>query len=303
MPRVFAYGEVGVDNLIQVPRLPAPETAVFPTGDVYHVGGAAANTAVLLAHWGVAVGLSGNLIGDDERGRQLRGWLGAYSTLDLSHLAVQPGLETPFCRILVLPDGERAILVYGYPAAPKTPLAAGMLDGASYLALDLYGGAERLEAARVARQRGVATVVGDVIWPGHPVLAHTSIATNSAAYIRQEFPGADVAEHAARLQDESGGIIITTDGPRPVHVLGSDGQQFWVQPPRVPVVDATGAGDAFKAGLIYGLLQGWDLRRAVCWAVAAGALKVGRLGAVAQPPGLAEVGEMAGAVRVEQPGG
>jgi len=62
-------------------------------------------------------------------------------------------------------------------------------------------------------------------------------------------------------------------------------------------VDATGAGDAFKAGLIYGLLQGWELRQAARWAVAAGALKVGRLGASSQPPGVEEVTAMSERVR------
>ena len=46
---VFCYGEIGVDNIIQVPHLPNPELATFPTSDSYHIGGAAANTAVWLA--------------------------------------------------------------------------------------------------------------------------------------------------------------------------------------------------------------------------------------------------------------
>jgi sugar/nucleoside kinase (ribokinase family) len=225
----------------------------------------------------------------------LRQWLSTLKrpALDLAHLEIHPSLATPFCRMLVLPDGERAILVFGYPQTPKTRLTSVLLDGARFLALDLYGGPERLEAARIAHAAGVSTVVGDVIWPDHPVLPLTNIATNSAAYIRQEFPGVEVAAHAAQLQQISGGIVITTDGPRPVHVIDPAGGHFWVQPPRVQAVDATGAGDAFKAGLVYGLLHGWELPRAVGWGVAAGALKVGRLGAVSQPPTLEEVAALA----------
>ncbi len=293
MLEVLAYGEVGVDNLIRVPYLPTPERAAFPSADEYHVGGAAANTAVMLAGWGVAVGLAGNAIGDDERGARLRAWLSAHPSLDLSRLEVCPGLATPFCRILVLPDGERAILVFGYPQTPKTLLTAAMLDGARFLALDLYGGEERSAAARVARAAGAVVVVGDVIWPEHPVLPLAAIAANSAAYVRSEFPGIDPVAHAVRLQQVSGGIVATTDGPRPVHVIDSDGSQFWVRLPSVTVVDATGAGDAFKAGLIFGLLRGWDLRRAVRWAAAAGALKVRTLGAVTAVPNRDEVSALA----------
>jgi sugar/nucleoside kinase (ribokinase family) len=293
MPDIFVYGEIGVDNLIAVPHLPTAERAAFPTSDIHHIGGAGANTAVLLAAWGVPVAVSGNAIGDDAFGLRLKNWLAQYPALDLRWLEVRPGSATPFCRILVLPNGERAILVFGYPQTHKTPLTAAMLAGARFLALDLYGGPERRAAAQLARTQGVANVIGDLIWPDHELLPLAGIVTNSAAYIRQEFPGANLREHASALQARSGGLVITTDGGRAVHVLERNGAGFQVLPPKVPVVDATGAGDAFKAGLLYGLYQDWELRRAVCWAVAAGALKVGRLGAVTRPPTNDEVNQLA----------
>ena len=46
----------------------------------------------------------------------------------------------------------------------------------------------------------------------------------------------------------------------------------------VPVVDATGAGDACDAGLIYGLLQGWPLERAMRLGARLGGWTVGRPG-------------------------
>ncbi len=275
---VFCYGELGVDNIIRLPHLPTPEQAAFPHADTYHIGGAAANTAVWLAGWGVSVGLAGNVIGRDEYGRSLLEWLGRYPALDLRRVEARDDVATPFCRILVTPDAERSILVYGYPQIAKTDLTADMLNGACYVALDLYGGGERLAAAQVARAAGARTVVGDVVSLDHPILPLTSIATNSAAYVRERFPGVDVIQHARRLQAVSGGIVVTTDGPRAVHILDRDGHLFHVQPPAVEAVDATGAGDAFRAGLIYGLLKRWPLPQCACWATAAGALKVMRVG-------------------------
>ena len=299
MPGIFVYGEIGVDNLIAVPHLPTAERAAFPTSDIHHIGGAGANVAVLLAAWGVPVALSGNAIGDDEFGQQLLAWLGQYPDLDLRWLQVRPGSATPFCRILVLPNGERAILVFGYPQTHKTPLSAEMLEGARFLALDLYGGPERRAAAELAHRQGVPNVIGDLIWPDHDLLPLADIVTNSAAYIRQEFPGVDLREHAAALQARSHGLVLTTDGSNPVHVLDRDGAAFQVTPPKVSVVDATGAGDAFKSGLLYGLFEGLDLPHAVCMAVAAGALKVGRLGAVTHPPTVDEVNHLAETLHTE----
>jgi sugar/nucleoside kinase (ribokinase family) len=297
MNSILVYGEIGVDNAIRVPELPAPELAVFPTGDTYHIGGAATNVAVALAAWGLPVTLAGNAIGDDDLGRLLRGWLAQYPALDLSLLDTADH-PTPFCRILVLPSGERAILVFGYPQTRKTPLTPALLEGVRFLALDLYGGPERLAAAQQARAAGAQTLVGDIVWLDHPVLPLTSIATNSAAYIRHVFPGRDPVAHAQALREISGGVVITTDGGHPVHVLDQAGQSFRIQPPRVPVVDATGAGDAFKAGLLYGLQHDWELPRAVAWGVAAGALKVGRLGAGSKPAPVSEVEALARSLTV-----
>jgi sugar/nucleoside kinase (ribokinase family) len=199
---------------------------------------------------------------------------------------------TPFCRILVTPDAERTILVYWYPRTPKTRLTVDMLAGARYLALDLYGGEERVAAAQTARQVGVRTVVSDVIWLDHPVLPLADIVINSAAYVRETFPDVDVLQYARKLQDVSGGVMVVTDGPRPAYVLDPEGGLDSIQPPAVDAVDATGAGDAFRAGLIYGLLQGWSLRESAVWAVAAGALKVQRVGAASNLPTREEVASL-----------
>jgi sugar/nucleoside kinase (ribokinase family) len=286
---VFCYGEIGVDNIIQVPHLPDPELAAFPTSDSYHIGGAAANTAVWLANFGFSVGLTGNAIGMDPYGQQLWDWLTQQPSIDLSLVDRLQDVVTPFCRAMVTPDGERTFLIYWYPQAPKTILETSMLGGARFLALDLYGGDERLAAAQTAWEAGLQTVIGDVVQPDHPILPLTSIATNSGAYIRDLYPDVAVREHAHRLQAISQGIVITTDGANPVYVIDRDGSTFTVRPPQVEPVDATGAGDAFRAGLLAGILRGRSLPRSVCWGVAAGALKVGRIGAATDPAPLEEV--------------
>lgn len=296
---VVCYGELGVDNVVQVPRLPTPEQAVFPTSDTYHVGGAAANTAIWLARWGVATRLAGNAIGDDELGRRLVEWLGAHPALDASSLRVVRDGSTPFCRILVTPDAERTILIFGYADTPKTPLSPKMLEAASFLVLDLYGGDERVDAARTARALGVPTVVSDVISEDHPVLSLADVVINSAAYLRSAVPGIDVRERAGVLRERTGGIVVTTDGPRPVHAIDGTGEAFCVTPSRVRALDTTGAGDAFRAGLIYGLLQRWTLRESVGIATAAGVLKVSRLGAATDVPSIEEVAAAADGFRVD----
>ncbi|HSK86893.1 MAG TPA: carbohydrate kinase family protein [Anaerolineales bacterium] len=299
---VLCYGEIGVDNIIQADGLPSPENAIFPTSDSYHGGGAASNTAVWLAALDVKVKLTGNAIGHDAYGSLVMEGLRKHSNIDLSLVKQVDGVTTPFTRAIVTPDGERSFLIFWYPQAPKIQLSKEMLNGVRYLALDLYGGPERLDIARLAFESGVSTAIGDVIWPEHPALPFTRIATNSGPYIRQHFPGVDLRQHARRLQSISKGIVITTDGPGLVHALDPQGNGFTIQPPDVTAVDATGAGDAFRAGLLYGLLRGFELPRSLCWAVAAGSLKVKNLGAATTLPDVEEIEALANDLRAQPEG-
>ncbi len=295
---VLCYGEIGVDNLIQVEQIPTPEIAVFPQGDTYHIGGAAANTGVWLAALGVPVRVAGNAIGTDLYGDWLWGWLTAHDWLDVSAVERRDGVTTPFTRTMVTPNGDRHFLIFGYPQAPKTPLTRDLLADAAYLPLDLYGGEERLAAARLAHEAGVQTVIGDVVWPDHPALPYSDITINSAAFVRALFPDVAIEAHMQQIQAQSGGLVIATDGGGAVRALTPDGRFIVVQPPAVEPVDATGAGDAFRAGLVDALLQGERLVDALRWAIGCGAFKVQHLGAATALPTRAQVAALADAATV-----
>ena len=297
---VFCYGEIGIDNIIEADQLPTPEIAVFPKSESYHVGGAAANTGIWLANMGASVGLSGNVIGNDQYGQLLMERLKEHPKIDLSLVEIREGIPTPFTRAIVTPDGERSFLIFYYPQTPKVPFELDQLKGARYLALDLYGGQERVDAAIKAHTAGVRTAIGDVVWKDHPVLPYTSIATNSASYIRTLFPGVAVREYAQELQAVSKGIVITTDGGDSIHTIDKDGTAFEVSPPRVEVKDATGAGDAFRAGLLFGLSEGKTLEESVCLGAAAGSLKVGKFGAATTLPPAVDIFRLAETIKVER---
>ena len=94
-------------------------------------------------------------------------------------------------------------------------------------------------------------------------------------------------------------LLCATDGARELIPVDQNGDAFRVQPPAVSAIDATGAGDAFRAALLAGLLKGQPLPRAVCWGVAAGALKVQHLGAATNLPPPAEIVALAGTLATE----
>jgi sugar/nucleoside kinase (ribokinase family) len=56
-----------------------------------------------------------------------------------------------------------------------------------------------------------------------------------------------------------------------------------------PAVDSTGAGDLFRAGMLFGLDRGWPIEHCLRFASAAGCLACRTLGATSQVPTVQEI--------------
>jgi sugar/nucleoside kinase (ribokinase family) len=300
---VLCYGGIAIDNLITLPHQPRPDTAMMSCTEDYRLGGGAAHTAGWLAAWGVPTRLSGNAVGRDEYGDRVWGWLSAYGVLDLTCLDRRDDIRTPTGRSVIFPDGHRYLLCFDFVGAPMRLPAPDLLAGVKIAAVNFYAmnpEPSSAELARLAARMGVAVVATDVIDPGHEMLGIASVVINSAAATRDQVPGADVNQHARRLHEICGRTIIVTDSDREVYAISPDGRACSAVPPRVGVVDTTGAGDAFRAGVIYGMLQGWPLERTIGWAAATGSLQVQRSGPQDQPAPLQAVEVLAGTIQVSE---
>ena len=179
---VLCYGDIALDNVMHVSHFPTPERSVVFHRESYHIGGTICNSAVCLASWGVptTMALSYDL-GEDDYADQLLKLLSAFPALDLSLARRSPNTVTPYCRVLVIPDGERALLNYRYSEKADHELSIDLHRGEKYLIASIYGLARRFAALRAFRERGVTTVMGDIYWPDYPDLREIDIIINSAS--------------------------------------------------------------------------------------------------------------------------
>lgn len=272
-PRVLCYGEIDLDIYLKLDRLPTLNRAGNTRDEFENVGGAAANSAMWLAHWGIATRLLGHDLGDDRAGDTVRGLLGALEYLDTRYVACHAGYRSPRCQCLVTPDGERSFIMHWLDELRVTELEALMLSGIEWLNLDMSGPLEpRLRAARLAVERDIPVLINDIYAADHALLPYVDVLVMSASIARSKAPDSEPLALARKLQGAGDCHVIVTDAAAPVTLLTKEGETRQIQPPAVTAVDTTGAGDTFKAGLLYGLLTDLPLPEAARWGCAAASL-------------------------------
>lgn len=288
---VMCYGTISVENVTRLASLPTPRRDAQAHYEYDELGGEALKVAIPLAIWGLRVAVAGNFIGTDRKGEFIMSELARYPAIDTRYIRQHANVETPFMRILVTPDGEPSCIAYWYDQTPKDELTAQMMQQARILSVDAYGRDERDRAASVARELQRTVISADAIWLQYPLASLSDVVIISNAWLQSNFTGMYEYDHALDLQQCGAGVVIITDGPRPVLVVRADGAPFGVEPYELGrVVNTGGAGEIFKAGIIYAWLQPeWPLEYKVKFACAAASLYCARDHSVEPPPSLDDI--------------
>jgi len=272
--RVVIVGDV-IDDIIVVPSGPVRVDTDTTSAIVRRPGGSASNTAAWLGWLGAPVDLVGR-VGAGDLGRHA----GALRASGVTpHLTEDPDRVTG--TIVIVVDGEhRTMLTDRGANATLSPAAVtdALLDHAAYLHLTGYTLFDALEAesfaqlVRRAHDRGVVVSLdpgsaGFLLDYGvRRFLADTHgvdlLLPNRAEAllllgVGDEGQGAAVtSEECARALLEHAPTVVLTSGGDGVIVAQRGAEAVRVRVEPVDPVDPTGAGDAFTAGLVHGLLGG-----------------------------------------------
>lgn len=279
---MVVFGSLNLDLVLPVGTLPAPGQTVLGDDLRRYPGGKGANQAVAAAALaaGGRVRLVGR-VGADAEGSFLLAEAAA-AGVDVSGVRADAGATTGHALILVDRHGENIIAVAPGANArldhTDAARAAGPLGPGDTLICQLEVPVAAVAAAvRAARAAGALVVLNAAPAVAVPpaLLADVDILVVNESEARA-IGTADPAALAAR----TGCAVVVTLGGEGAAFAEPDGGRAARTPSHpVDVVDTTGAGDVFVAGLAVARHRGADLPEAVAFAVAAGALAVTSPGA------------------------
>jgi ribokinase len=302
-PWVTVMGSFIADLTVRTPQLPGWGQTVLGSGFRIGPGGKGSNQAVAAARLGGHVCFIG-AVGRDTFGELARRtWR-------------EEGVDTAFCTDTPdHPTGSAAVLVHEGHGENAIVVDPG--SGLHLTVADVDRAATRIAASAVfvtqlevalpvvehalalARCAGAITILNPA--PAAPLPAAVYLLCDYLTPNESEAAGlvgfpvttvADAERAADVLLARGVGRVIVTLGARGALVKTARVTEHVPALDAGPVVETTGAGDAFNGALAIGLVEGMDVVAATRFACAAAGISVTRLGTSASMPRRAEVEEL-----------
>ena len=293
--KILVIGSANMDLSMNMYKVPAAGETLIDDGGVGYVpGGKGANAAVALKKLGADCYFCAK-VGADLHGQKLYQYYKEQG-INTSYIKVDRENQTGLAVVMKESDGNNRIIVY--PGANATLSLDNINEAFDCQPDALYLGFEipfqtALHAARVAASRGIPIFVDaapaskDYPLESLPMLeVFSPNETETETYTGILPQGTDSALRAALAlyKRVKAKYIVIKQGDR--GAFAYDGKHFFVIPSiRLgKAVDTTAAGDAFTAALTVEYLNTGNIRTAVKYGVAAGAIAVTRRGASSSIP-------------------
>jgi sugar/nucleoside kinase (ribokinase family) len=256
-----------------------------------HTGGCAANTGIALAKIGVDVAIIGK-VGNDGFGDFMISRLKSHG-IDPSGVVRSDKSNTSATMVMVHSDGERSFIHYFGANRDLVEEDVDMnliaksriLHVAGSFLMPSIDGQPTANVLKKAKEMGVTTCL-DTCWdatgkwmkvlePCLPYIDYFVPSIAEAAMLTGKEKPSDIA---SALLDSGISTVALKMGENGSYIRTAD-SELTIPPFKVESIDALGAGDAFVAGFLTGLVNGWDLERTGKFANAVGAFCVTALGA------------------------
>lgn len=281
---VIGFGTNAVDHLIRVSEYPKYDSKVELVGYSKDAGGEVASTLVGLQRLGYSTAYVGRF-GDDAEGE-----FGLQTLInegvDTSYSETVKGAVTQIAFIIVdETSGERTIIWHRDKKLGYQPfeIPSDAAERGKILHLTPHDTRAATEMAKTAKRHGLITSIDiDNVFDGiDELLPLIDICTVSESFPTRFTGLADKRNAMRQIAANYGCALVGV-------TLGRKGSLFLcndviVETPGFEVPqgckDTTGAGDAFRAGLLFGCLSGYTVEESAQTANAVAALKCRKFGA------------------------
>ena len=261
---VLGFGALNVDLLFKVERLAAAEEESFIEDYKEACGGSAANTVVGLARLGCKVGFIGKVANDSEGKLQLD----CFKTegVDISCIVEATNGKSGSVIGFVDRKGARALYINSGVNDLIEPreIKLDYISQTKFLHLASFVGEKSFRAQKkllsalpegvkisfdpgsLYAQKGFAVI--------EPIIRNSYVLMPNAVELEQLTGEEDYRRGADFMIAMGVKVVAVKLGSKGCYV--TDGQErLTVEPFKVKAVDTTGAGDAFCAGFLYGLIH------------------------------------------------
>ncbi len=261
---VIGFGALNVDTLLKVDRIASAEEESFIHDYTEACGGSAANTMVGLARLGCQVGFIGKVADDHEGKLQLDCFRA--EGVDTDGIIHAPKGKSGVCLGFVDKRGARAL--YINPGVNDQvefrELHADYVSQTQFLHLSSFVGDRSFRTQKklmsflpkdvkvsfdpgsLYAQKGLAAI--------EPLIQNSYVMMPNTLELEQITGESDVPKGASMLLDLGVKIVAVKMGEKGCYVTDGE-EKRTVAGFKVNAVDTTGAGDAFNAGFLYGLLH------------------------------------------------
>ncbi len=256
-----------------------------------HTGGCAANTGTALAKIGIDTAIIGK-VGNDGFGDFMVNELSKWGA-DCKGIVRDPKTATSATMVTVHSDGERSFIHYiganaaltdddvDYDVVKKSKI----LHVAGTFLMPAFDGEPTARVLKKAKEMGVTTSL-DTAWDSRgnwmkllaPCLPYLDYFVPSIEEARMVTGQREPSDIAKVLMDRGVKTVGLKMGEEGCYIRNGQGE---IRLPiyKVHAMDACGAGDAFAAGFLAGIVNGWDLEKTGKFANAVGAFCVTAIGA------------------------
>jgi len=232
------------------------------------VAGNAANNAVGETRLGLRTAFY-TILGNDGTGEFIQKTL-KKEKVNLDYVSLDHRKETNSSFVLNF-KGERTIFVYHAPRIYNLPKLAKS-EWMYYTSLGPNHSKLNKQIVTYIKKNGVKLAYNPGTYQlqgGYKKMAEVLKVTyiifiNKEEAARIVGPQHDIRHYLLAVHKTGPKIVVITDGPNGSFVF--DGEKFWQMGIlKTPIIERTGAGDAFASGFIAGLHKYKSIPKAICW--------------------------------------